>query len=86
SLGDDEEAWFEEIARVPASMHVALVDTLSLIAATDRELQPGERRFLRRVSKTIGHPIDCAHVARMARYFADGEDLPDGTLDGRSGS
>lgn len=80
TLGDDEEKWFEELARAPANMHDTLLDTLSLMAATDRELQPGERRFLRRCGKVLNREVDCARVAQIAHYFASGQNVPAGML------
>ncbi len=80
TLGDDEEKWFEELAHSPKAMHDALLDTLSLMAATDRELQPGERRFLKRCGKVLEREVDCARVAQMAHYFASGENIPSGML------
>jgi hypothetical protein len=80
TLGDDEEAWFEEIATLPAEMHGPLLDTLYMIAATDKALEPPERRFLRRVGKALGREIDLERVAQICRHLSDGEDLPDDYL------
>ncbi len=80
TLGDDEEAWFEEIATLPAEMHGPLLDTLYMIAATDKALEPPERRFLRRVGKALGREVDLARVAQICRHLSDGEDLPDDYL------
>jgi hypothetical protein len=80
TLGDDEEEWFDSVRKAPRHIHAALLDTLYMIAATDRELRPGERRFLRRVGKAVGEEIDLARVAKMCRHFTEGEDLPDGIL------
>jgi hypothetical protein len=46
------------------------------VAATDRELQTGERRILRRVGKALGRAIDFGRIERICRHLADGEDLP----------
>jgi hypothetical protein len=80
TLGDDEEAWFEDIATLPAEMHGPLLDTLYMIAATDKALEPPERRFLRRVGKALGREIDFERVAQICRHLSDGEDLPDDYL------
>jgi tellurite resistance protein len=80
SFGDDEEEWFEQLASAPTDTHDAILDVLYMIAATDRELQPGERRFLRRVGKTLGRPIDFGRVEQICRHFAGGEELPEGFL------
>jgi hypothetical protein len=80
ALGDDEEEWFEALAKAPVELHDPMLDVFYLIAATDREVQAAERRFLRRVGKTIGRPIDFDRLERICRHLADGEDLPVGTL------
>jgi hypothetical protein len=73
---EDEDEWLERVARSPAESHAALLDMLSLIAATDRELQTAERRLLRRVGKALGRPVDFERIERICRHLADGEDLP----------
>ncbi|GAF92403.1 unnamed protein product, partial [marine sediment metagenome] len=55
---DDEEAWFERVAKVPDAADERLIDLLSLVAATDKDLAVAERRFLARVGKTLGRKID----------------------------
>jgi hypothetical protein len=80
SLGKDEEEWFEHLAKAPKEMVLPLLSVLYLIAATDREIQASERRFLRRVGRTVGLPIDFARLERICRHLADGEDLPEGAL------
>lgn len=79
-LGDDEEQWFEDLGRVPREMHDPLLDVLYLVAATDRELQASEKRFLKRVGKALGRAIDFERLDRLCEYLASGEDLPDGFL------
>jgi len=76
ALGEDEEEWFEELTRLPRAMHDPLLDVLYLIAGTDRTLCPSERRFLRRVAKTLGREVDLARVDRICRHLASGEELP----------
>ena len=80
TLGDDEEAWFAEVEKMPHEMHDALLDALYLIAATDKELAPSERRFLRRVGKQIGREIDFRRIDQICGHLADGENLPDDFL------
>jgi tellurite resistance protein len=84
TLGDDEEHWFEQLGRVPASTHGRLLDVLYLVAATDRELQASERRFLRRVGKALGREIDFARIECICEHLAHGEDLPQGFLEARA--
>ena len=76
ALGEDEEDWFESLARLPRAMHDPLLDVLYLIAATDRTLCPSERRFLRRVAKALGREVDLGRVDRICRHLASGEDPP----------
>jgi hypothetical protein len=80
ALGEDEEAWFERLARAPRAMLAPLLDVLFLIAATDREIQASERRFLRRVGRTVGKEVDFLRLERICRHLADGEELPPGTF------
>ena len=84
TLGDDEDEWFEMLAKVPAEMHDPLLDTLYLIAATDKELAPSERRFLRRVGKQLRREIDFHRIGKICGHLADGENLPDDFLHCRS--
>jgi len=80
ALGEDEEEWFESLAKLPRAMHDPLLDVLYLIAATDRTLCPSERRFLRRVAKTLGREVDLARVDKICRHLANGEELPAGII------
>ena len=73
---DDEDEWLDRISSAPPESHLAILDTLFLVAATDRELQNGERRILRRVGKALRRPIDFARIEAICRHLADGEDLP----------
>jgi uncharacterized protein (DUF697 family) len=80
ALGDDEEQWFEELAKVPSSMHDPLLDVLYLVAATDKEVQASERRFLRRVGRALGREIDFPRIERVCEHLSCGERLPEGFL------
>jgi uncharacterized protein (DUF697 family) len=73
---DDEDEWLSRVARAPAESHGAILDTLYLIAATDRELQTPERRILQRVGKALGRAVDFERVERICQHFAHGDDLP----------
>jgi tellurite resistance protein len=73
---EDEDEWLERVAKSPASSHDAILETLYLVAATDRELQTGERRILRRVGKALGRTVDFDRVEQICRHLADGKDLP----------
>jgi hypothetical protein len=84
ALGDDEEQWFEDLTRVPPAMLDPLLDVLYLVAATDKEVQASERRFLRRVGKAVNREIDFPRIERICEHLASGEDLPEGFLHARS--
>jgi hypothetical protein len=77
TLGDDEERWFERLARVPPDMHDALLDVLYLVAATDKELQLSEKRFLRRVGKAIGREVELQRVEQICSHLEEGDEPPD---------
>ena len=79
ALGDDEEQWFEDLARVPPAMHAPLLEVLYLVAATDKELQASERRFLRRVGKALGCEIDVPRIQRICHHLASGGALASST-------
>ncbi len=76
AFGDDEEAWFKEIAVVDRAMHAPLLDTLYLIAAADQELAIPERRFLRRIGNALSCPIDFPRVELICRHLHEGEPPP----------
>ena len=80
ALGDDEERWFEALPYVAEELRGPLLDVLFLIAAADRQLEPAERRFLRRVGKALGREIDLPRVAAIGRHLARGEAPPPGFL------
>ncbi len=80
TLGDDEEDWFDALEKLPHEMHDPLLDTLYMIAATDKELEASERRFLRRVGKTLKREIDFKRIDEICAHLTDGEDLPDDFL------
>ena len=80
TLGDNEEDWFGDLAKLPKEMHAPLLDTLCMIAATDRELQQSERRFLKRVGRALGTEIEFSRVEKICNHLSEGEDLPDDFL------
>ena len=80
TLGDDEEGWFEKLAQLPAEMHEPLLDALYMVAATDKEIEPAERRFLRRVGKALHREIEFDRITQICKHLSEGEDLPEGFL------
>ena len=73
SFTDDEEGWFDRLAALEPGSRAVLVDVLALIASADGELTIPERRFLKRVARTIHTPIDIAAIERMVDRMRDGE-------------
>jgi uncharacterized protein (DUF697 family)/uncharacterized tellurite resistance protein B-like protein len=86
TFGENELEWFDSLVHLSPHMHDPLLDVLYLIAATDRALGPSERRFLRRVAKTLNRAVDLERVDKICRHLAHGEDLPQGVLHFRSGA
>jgi len=82
AFGDDEEQWFHELAGVPRELHEPLLDTLYLIASADRELAVPERRFLRRIGRTLGRDIDFPRIEQICRHLQHGEQPPAGVGEG----
>jgi hypothetical protein len=78
AFGDDEEQWFSELAQVDSVMHAPLLDALYLIASADRELAVPERRFLRRIGKTLGRDVDFTRIEHICKHLAHGEEPPPG--------
>jgi hypothetical protein len=80
TLGDDEEEWFDALVKLPHEMHDPLLDTLYMIAATDKELEASERRFLRRVGKALKRDIELDRITTICEHLNCGEELPDDFL------
>jgi uncharacterized tellurite resistance protein B-like protein len=78
SLGSDEEEWFEALVRTRPETRGALLDVLYLVAATDRQVQESERRFLRRVGKALSVKIDFDRIDVICRHLDRGDPLPSG--------
>ena len=81
---DDEEGWFERVAKVPDEADERLIDLLSLVAAMDKDLAVAERRFLTRLGKTLGRKIDFARIEKLCQHLREGEDLPPDFFSGGS--
>jgi hypothetical protein len=77
AFGDHEEDWFAELAAVDRKMHEPLLETLSLVAAADRELAVPERRLLTRIGKALGREIDFARIEQICAHLAHGDELPE---------
>lgn len=73
---DDDDAWFERLAKSPREWHGAMLDALYLVAGADRELQVPERRVLRQIGKALGRDVDFERIEQICRHLADGDDLP----------
>jgi tellurite resistance protein len=73
SFPDDEEDWFEEVGQLDAASQGALIDVLSLIASADGVLTTPERRFLRRLARTLDRPIDLNAIEQRMERMREGE-------------
>jgi len=73
---DDEEGWFERVAKLPDEADDRLIDLLSLVAAIDQTLSVAERRFLARLAKVLGCPVDFDRIERLCQHLREGEQLP----------
>jgi hypothetical protein len=51
---------------------------LYLVAATDRDLESAEKRFLQRVGKIVVREIDFERITKFCEHLDEGEELPDG--------
>jgi len=75
SFPDDEEDWFWRIDALPLGARDVLVDVLSLVASADGAFTTPERRFLKRLSRTLGREIDLAAIERLVARIRQGEAL-----------
>ena len=78
SVVEDEEGWFERLGSLDPKAHGVLLDVLALVASTDGDFTTAERRFLRRVAKTLGCTIDLVSVERTVARLRIGEALSSG--------
>jgi tellurite resistance protein len=77
SFSDDEEEWFDRVSALDEGARGVLLDVLSLVASADGTLNTPERRFLRRIARTLGRRLDLADVERAMAQLRRGE-LPRG--------
>lgn len=73
SFPDDEEPWFEQVLSLPEDARGVLIDVLTYVAIADGALTTPERRFLRRLSKTLGYVVDTEAIEALVERFAGGE-------------
>jgi tellurite resistance protein len=73
SFSDDEEEWFERVVALDESARGVLIEVLSLVASADGTLNTPERRFLRRIARTLGRAIDLTAVERAMAQLRRGE-------------
>ena len=50
---------------------------MAFVAATDKELQLSEKRFLKRVGKAIGRQVELPRVEQICSHLEDGDEPPD---------
>jgi tellurite resistance protein len=73
SFSDDEEEWFERVTALDEGARGVLIEVLSLVASADGTLNTPERRFLRRIARALGRPIDLTEVERTLTQLRRGE-------------
>jgi tellurite resistance protein len=73
SFCDDEEAWFERLLEVEPAHQASLIDVLALVASADGVFSTPERRFLRRVGRSWGRPIDLERIERVVAAVRRGD-------------
>jgi len=73
SFSDDEEEWFGRVSALPAAAQEVLIDVLSVVASADGAFTTPERRFLKRVSRTLGRPIDLRAIERLVERIRRGD-------------
>jgi len=75
SFPDDEEDWFWRVDALPFGARDVLVDVLSLVASADGAFTTPERRFLKRLSRSLGREIDLRAIERLVARIREGEAL-----------
>jgi tellurite resistance protein len=75
SFPDDEEDWFRGVDALPPGGRDVLIDVLSLVASADGDFTTPERRFLKRLSGTLGREIDLGAIERLVARSRQGEAL-----------
>jgi tellurite resistance protein len=73
SFSEDEEDWFARIEELGDVARGVLIEVLALTASCDGSLNTPERRFLRRVARALGRPIDLAAVEVSMERLRRGE-------------
>jgi tellurite resistance protein len=82
SFSDDEEEWFERVLDIGPSAQSALIRVLVLVGSADGELSTPERRFLRRLARTLKREIDLTAVDDFVAHLRAGKAAePLGALD-----
>jgi tellurite resistance protein len=73
SFPEDEEDWFWRVDALPFGARDVLVEVLSLVASADGAFTTPERRFLKRLSRTLGREIDLRAIERLVTQIRQGE-------------
>jgi tellurite resistance protein len=73
SFTDDEEEWIDRAASLDEAARSVLIDVLCLVASSDGACSTAERRFLRRVARTLGRRLDLGAVDRLIDQLRRGE-------------
>jgi tellurite resistance protein len=73
SFPDDEEQWFVRVSALEPAAQKVLIDVLSLVASADGAFTTPERRFLKRLSRTLGRSIDLRAIERLVARIRRGD-------------
>jgi tellurite resistance protein len=73
SFPDDEEDWFENVNGLDSASQGVLIDVLALIASADGVLTTPERRFLRRLERTLKRDVNISAIEQLVARMRQGE-------------
>jgi tellurite resistance protein len=76
SFPDDEEDWFAQLPALEPATRALLINVLALVASADGAFTTPERRFLRRLERTLEREIDIRQIEELAARVRAGELIP----------
>jgi hypothetical protein len=72
SFPDDAEPWFDRVNELDPALRPTLVRVLVLVAGAAGSLRTPERRFLRRLARTLDHEVDFSAIERFVAQVREG--------------
>ena len=73
SFPDDEEEWFDKVQTLDTAAQGVLIDVLALVASADGVLTTPERRFLRRLERTLKRDLNISAIEQLVVRMRQGE-------------